>query len=527
MSVDLSLFNKQPSSINNNNNNKKTKTKISSTAMIGAGIVVSLLFVIIASQNFWIFVVMFLIVDIFLLYDKQYKIALALFVLAIVITFWQFYVNPKLYDDSCDDNNNDIKPPSCPLSATDTVSSAGSSCDNIEGFYTLFTPFEREAHWVPRHVDTTALSSEASELWRARKKKVRFGGSESDEIYLDMLSSLLLSRARILNIEKIFLSSPDLIINDVLSDKLDIALVPSPDVRKNTDNFRFLANISEYYIFCISSVSSGVNDISQLKRKKVGVPYRLRFIMKDIELSLFPQGSHRPFVYDTDNNLFKKLSSNQIDAFFWSGDFPNRFIDGVILSDISHKYQLVPVIFQDERSFLKEHTYYFSADLDLTHSYLPSRYLPTGLNRVWMRNYTASYRTIGFNLTLICNNRLDNFTGYEIAKTVFSGRDLISRHMNPKIKPSIRINNYTQSRYPEYNRLSILDIAKPSLNSRVQEGAKSFYIEKGMISYCGDPRCKLTIGIKRCTLCDKKENHIKQPKKYISVPFEKVWRDNR
>ena len=40
----------------------------------------------------------------------------------------------------------------------------------------------------------------------------------------------------------------------------------------------------------------------------------------------------------------------------------------------------------------------------------------------------------------------------------------------------------------------------------VQEGAKHFYLEKGLISYCKDPICMTTIGNKRCTACDEDNN---------------------
>lgn len=517
--------------------------------MIGATLAVAVLLVLVAMKNFWIFLVMFLLVDGFLLYDKQYLFALVLFALAAAITSWQFYIGPWLGGDPCASEEGEA--PKCPANATTPLVPLRPAC--VEGFYTLFTPFHREAEWVPKHVDTTALSSEASKLWRARKKKLTFGGYDADKVYVDMVSTLLLSRARILNIEQIWESVPEKLVKRVASEQLDMALVPAPVVDrarrggldgdkpgKKRDNLRFLANVTHYYMFCISTIVSGVQNIHQLERKRVGIPNRLRSVWKDIERSIFPAGHRGTVIYGTDAQLFRELRDYQIDAFFWAGGFPNKFIDGVVLSEITHKYQLVPVMFQDEKAFMRTHVQYFPTVLDLTHKFMPSRYLPTGLGRVWMRNYSASYWTFGFDLALICNDTMDNFTGYEIAKTIFSGRDLIARHMNTGRQTDIRINNYDQTWHNEYDKLSPADITRPSLPKvPVQEGAKLFYVKKGMISYCKEPGCMLTIGVERCKLCDNlirktemqwrdqlmKEKAI--PKEFVAIPFEKVWRDNQ
>ena len=166
---------------------------------------------------------------------------------------------------------------------------------------------------------------------------------------------------------------------------------------------------------------------------------------------------------------------------------------------------------------------------------MPSRYLPTGLGRIWSTNYTAQYNTLGFDLALICNDKMDNFTGYEIAKTIFNGRNLLARDMNQGRDTDIRINNYDAEWHLQYHPLTPADIAKPSLpETPVQEGAKTFYVKKGMISYCQEPGCMQVIGVERCKLCDDlvrktemqwrdvlmKEKTI--PKHFAAVPFSDI-----
>jgi TRAP-type uncharacterized transport system substrate-binding protein len=362
-----------------------------------------------------------------------------------------------------------------------------------------------------------------------------------------MVSRLLLSRARILEIQQVWEHQPEMLVKDVATEKVDMALVPSPVVErgrqgimpghqnKKFGNIQFLANVAHYYLYCISSIVSGIQNIHQLERKRVGIPIRMRSIWEDIHLSIFPSGHKGRLIFKTDNELFHDLKNHQIDAFFWSGTYPNPFIDGIILSENTHKYQLVPVMFQDEKAFIKEHVQYFPTVLDLTHQFMPSRYLPTGLGRIWMTNYTAQYWTFGFDLTLICNDKMDNFTGFEIAKTIFGGRNLIARQFNRGRQTDIRINNYDQTWHNQNHPLTPADIARPSLpHVPVQAGAKKFYVSKGMIGYCQEPGCMQVIGVEECKLCDPEVKKTEMqwrdvlmqekaiPKHFAAVPFKKV-----
>ena len=89
---------------------------------------------------------------------------------------------------------------------------------------------------------------------------------------------------------------------------------------------------------------------------------------------------------------------------------------------------------------------------------------------------------------------MDNFTGYELGKTVVEGRKFIIR--NTSLSQYIHIGDpFTPA-----------DVANPSLPLLpIQKGTKTFYIKKGLVSYCGDPICMTTIGIKKCNACDEKE----------------------
>jgi hypothetical protein len=509
--INLDLFNK--------NSNSKNKPKGSNNMIIGSIIIVTILFVLLAINSFWLFLTFFVLIDGFLLYKKNYKIAGTFLIIAIIIILWQFILLPYINKVDCGNITTAPLINTCPSTIT-------------ENFYTLFTPFQREAEWVPKNVDLTALSANATKLWRGRKKKLKFGGSDNDVIYVEILSKLLLSRSKILNIEIKWENNPEFILDDLLENKTEMALIPSPVInRRNPNNINFLGNISQCYIFCISKVTFQVNNLNDIGNRPIGVPTDMLGLWKDIKESLFPYRGN--ITYDTSDNLFRKLKNDEIVAFFWTGLYPNNFLSGIINSETVHKYNLVPVVLDDQDAFLTKNIQYFQTVLDLSHEFLPSKYLPTGSSEVWSRNYTSIYRTIGYDLVLICNNKMDNFTGYEIAKTIFYGRNLISRHMNSGRDTQIRINNYKQSWHNQYNRLSPVDITRPSLpNIPVQKGAKTFYIGKGLISYCDEPDCKYVVGRERCTLCDDKIFKLDKldkllPKHFVSVPLDKVITRNK
>lgn len=536
--IDLDLFNK-PSSISDNHSQKDFPT----SGLLIATLSIILTFILIAINNFWVSFVIAILMLLFLIFERKNKEAIAFTAIIVLIAIWQFVIAPKIRKDKCKiTKNRDITHSyTCPSEDFDERKGSDYCADLEEGFYTLFTPFHREEEAM-KHIDTTSLSSKASKLWKVREKPLVIGSYNKDDVTTNMISRLLLSRARILTIKLVWEDQPEKLIRYVTTNKIDAALVPSPVVDRmyrekigDIGDIRFIANVEHYYLFCISSIVSGIQNIYQLERKRVGVPLRMHLIWEDLVLSIFPDGHKGEIVYKTDDELFRDLNNYQIDAFFWCGVFPNPFIDGVILSEITHKYQLVPVHLMNENAFVKEHIQYFPTTLDMSQKFMPSRYLPTGLGRIWMTNFTAQYLTLGFDITLICNKKLDNFTGYEITQTIFDGRNLLARYMNQGTDTDIRINNYTTQWRLQYHPLTPADIAKPCLpDIPVQEGAKMFYVKKGLISYCQEPGCMQVIGVERCKLCDKlvrktemqwrdelmREKTI--PKHFAAVPFEDI-----
>jgi hypothetical protein len=462
------MTNKNSDNLNNlnNENNQNSRNSrnslqhISTLGIFTSFFIILLFFILLMIQNIYVLICFFIIIGTIILWHniinrkKKYP-AIILYIIGILIIGWQYRIDLLIYINI----------------AIDYIKK---KFNKNENFYTLFTPFSLEQSFIKSKYPISIKN---------RNKPLNIGYQEKDKDITIFLSKLFLSKANILtiNIQKVL----------EISNECDILIIPAPIVNKES-NLQFIANIQHQYLFCISTITSGVQNIHQLKNRRIGMPSHLKSIWYDIEAYIFPNGHSIQFTYDNEYKLIQDLKDFKLDSIFYSGYYPNPFLNSVILSEINSFYQLVPIMFKDENIFLEKNYSYRKSVLKLSNDYIPDTYLPTGLGRIWQTNYTPDYWTIGYDLTVVSKN-LDKFTGYEIAKTIFEGRKLIAQ--------STHINHLVYIGDP----FSPADIASPTLpNLSIQEGAKAFYIEKGIISYCNNPLCIETIGIKRCDLCDKK-----------------------
>lgn len=453
--------------IRNNKQNNKQYNKydyISTLGMITSFFTILLVFLLLNINNIWVSLIFVTLTFLILLRHaipkKKFGTAIAFLIVGLSITIWQYKFNVT--------NKEHFK----------------------EHFYTLFKPYQPypgEKSFID-NINTVSLSNTTTDLLKVQMKPLSLGYHISDNIITKLIGKLILSRSKILNIQLNPTKSFEQLCDDVNNNKIETALVPAPIAHRcfteyNNKNLQFLANVQHQYLFCIASIKSGVQNINQLGRRRVGVPPRFRSMWLDIEPFIFPNGNNIKFTFKNEYELFKDLRDYKIDAMFYAGEYPNMFINN-ILNDISisinKSYQLIPIMFENNK-----YKHYRKSILKLTYDFLPSRYLPSGLGKYLQTNYTPDFITLGFDLTLICNNKLNNFTGYEIAKTIFDSRKVIIRQTSKN--PYIFIGDpFTPA-----------DITNPSLPMlSVQEGAKHFYLEKGLISYCKDPICMTTIGNK-------------------------------
>jgi TRAP-type uncharacterized transport system substrate-binding protein len=477
---DLSFLNRENRSSNMKKRNYDT---VSTLGMLTAFLVILLIFLLIAINNIWIFTGFFILASLLSMWNsinnnKSMYPSLIIIVVGLIIVFWQYH---------------------------DKIISHLRKKEK-ENFYTLFQPFQPYRGTKPPPINTVSLSNTTTDLLKYRTKPLNYGYQLSDAQTANFLGKLFLSKAKISNIHLKPNNSYEDICYNLNQNKLDIALIPAPIINKgymgyltgyvgkHMKNLQFIANIQRQYMFCISSIKSGIQNIHQLRNKRVGIPPRLKSIWADIEPSIFPDGHSIKFTYENQYKLVQDLYDYKLDSIFYCGQYPNSFLNEITSSELAKSYQIVPIMLNNETEFLNRNKHYRKYILSLDYDYMPSLYLPSGLGRLWKSNYTPEYYTLGFDLTLVCTNKLDDFTGYQLVKTIVEGRKLLIRNTNTSHLIYIG-DPFTPA-----------DIASPSLpRLHVQNGAKKFYISKGLISYCKDLICMTNVGYKRCAACDKKE----------------------
>ena len=386
-----------------------------------------------------------------------------------------------------------------------------------ENFYTLFTPYDQaEKEFPPLE---TIVSPQGDNV---RKTPLRMGAETRHTDLADTFGSLLLSHSKIVDVRLDYHYSPEKLCLALADRKIDSALVPMPVVARaisgtlpyhegiSVPEMVHLGNAQHEYLFCITTTDTLTENIGQLRGKRIGVPYRLETIWQDLKPYLFLD--KEPMVFRAhENELFQQLKDGQIDLYFITDVYPSLYLEGVMNSSSNHRYQLIPCFFGKEEEFQKNNPAYRKSVVSLLQNYIPARYLPAAVGNLWYTQFTDSYWTFSFDMALVATKKMDNFTGYEIAYTLITGRAVLERLHNSGSR-AIRADKNDEW-FLQFHPLTPADIARPSLkNLPLQAGARTFYKKKGLVSYCGDPACALVVGSERCILCDEKKT------KYVPPP---------
>lgn len=344
-----------------------------------------------------------------------------------------------------------------------------------EKFYTLFEP-----HYLDRKLYYTtpkdALLSYNNNNYYTKPISLSYVNNDN-EYLANFLGKLIISRTKMLNLNL-----------NKNSNVKDLIIMPNRDVGKY-NNIKFIGNLSHRYLYCISSIKSGIQFIQQLKEKRLGIPEYLLPIWNDIEPYIFDK--KLTIVVKSKEELAKDLKNHKIDAIFYCDRHGNQYINDIINSTVTASFQLVPIVFNYGNQFLDNNKAYRKTILKLTNEYMPSKYLPMGYGRIWNSNYMPDYWTYSYDISLYSSDSFPEKFGYQLAKILVTARQLITR------KNTQNINDYI------YDTMTPADVAILIFpNMQIQDGARKYYNELGLISYCKNPACVLKIGKGRCTECD-------------------------
>jgi hypothetical protein len=341
-----------------------------------------------------------------------------------------------------------------------------------ENFYTLFEPnyLDKKTY---NNTPKDALLPYNNNNYYITPVSISYLNNQ-DEKLSNILGKLILSRTKILNI------------NLKNSDQLDdLIILPTPQVKNYDNNIEFIGNLSHRYMYCISSIKSGVQFIQQLQNKTLGVPDYLLPIWNDISPYIFNKKIN--IIIKSKDELAEDLKNNIIDAVFYCGRQGNNYVSDIINSSMSTSFQLVPFVFNEGNNFIKNNPGYTKKIIKLTSDYLPSKYLPIGYGRIWNSNYMPDYWTYSYDISLFSKNNFNKNLGYQITETIVKGRQIITRNN------SNNINDYI------YSTMTPSDISLLLYpNIYFNKGAKEYYTKLGLVTSSDNPDCLFKIRKGEC-----------------------------
>ena len=305
------------------------------------------------------------------------------------------------------------------------------------------------------------------------------------ETLTKFISRLILSRTNSLSLQLLPSNDVDMICYNVNKNNTNLAILPAPIIKhyyKTYKNIEFVSNIQHEYLFLITTATSNIQNMNQLSDKKIGVPTEYQIIFSDVI------NTGKITIADK-YLLVQKLVNSEIDILFMCGTYPNSFINNMFHTFSSGTFVTIPIVM--DKDFYTNNIQYRPYNIKAANNFMIKNVIPDFMTTNLTNNINTYYPSIVYDISLITNKYAEQKTMYDISKLIFEKRKMITDNTNQNM------HRYTQDPFTP------ADIASPSLDILpIHSGAKKLFLEKGMITYCKDPICMTTIGIKRCTACD-------------------------
>lgn len=359
-----------------------------------------------------------------------------------------------------------------------------------EGFYTLFVPYHTDKVIKrPNYLKyTDKYDHKLLKVGVVYNKKDLFAIQFINDLFTNMLTTALIEKVKITS-DKFDFS----LLEDLSSKKIDLAVVSEPVLTKimiddkdyidsnpiiavNSSNLQFLTNIGRKYIYIVTLVKSGIENIQQLvgKRVSVGVKKSATWIFANDLLNYLGYDVHR--VETSIELALLQLYNERLDAIIFADYYPNRTLVNMSLNesdDKDKKFRILPITYIDTNRFETEFFYYRKGVLDLNK--LPHSYLPITVDNTKYNQFNPDLVTYGFDMNLICLSTLPVKTAYTIVKTIFENREIVKKTNMSRVEMSI----------------SFVPMAN-------HKGADKYFTEKGYASNNKSRDCIFFIGNHKC-----------------------------
>lgn len=374
-----------------------------------------------------------------------------------------------------------------------------------EGFYTLFIPYHTDkAIKKPNYLKyTDKYDHKLLKVGVVYNKKDLFAINFINNLFTNMLTTALIEKVKITS-DKFDFS----LLEDLSNKNIDLAVVSEPVLTKimiddkeyinsnpiigvNSSNLQFLTNIGRKYIYIVTLVKSGIENIQQLAGKKVsvGVKKSATWIFANDLLNYLGYDVHR--VETSIELALLRLYNEKLDAIIFADYYPNRTLANMSLNeadDQNKKFRILPITYIDTNRFETEFFYYKKAVLDLNK--LPHSYLPVTADHTKYNQFNPDLVTYGFDMSLICLSTLPVKTAYTIVKTIFENKEIVKKTDMSRVEMSI----------------TFVPISP-------HKGSYKYYMEKGYATDSKNPDCIFFIGNDKCNNTILKEHGFIHPKR--------------
>jgi len=368
---------------------------------------------------------------------------------------------------------------------------------NLESFITWYLPFYKSVNTiVPKYlIDNNTYSN----LKYRYTDKIVFYFNDNDKLdkglekYYMFLFENILKNIFIEKLNILYKKTHIEQIKEVNNNKYHFSIVSSPlmfhlanEYGDQISTINFVTTISFEYLFLISTKSTGINKLSDIKNTRIGIGKKNMesyFIANDMFENMGWQRDQLDLYDYNVKDSFKKLLNNEIDCFFFTDFYPSGILNKYILNDFESQIVLIPFKGINNELFQLRHRYMDNITIDLNK--LPSNYLPKKLGERNYTMYNPGFITYKYPKFIICNKFLDQKISYQIVESISRNLDIIN-----------------SSEYVKENPQNYLNFSRMAFNFNnipTHPGARIFYTSKSVFTQLSNKECIYYVGNLKCT----------------------------
>ncbi len=331
-------------------------------------------------------------------------------------------------------------------------------------------------------------------------KPLKIGFDEDGE-FIKQLGSMFVAKSFINNVSYIKSSDEMKLIEHCNSKALDLVncanpLVSNSYVSKDYKDLRFICNTNKMYLYILSSRASRLEALSDISKAitsnekfVISIDYKdsvAHLFTTDLMSALgYKEGRDYNLLFSengSSESALKNLVSNKSKLTILSLPFhPDLLKKECCALGVELFFLPFDLYNEDKTKVFFTKNFYYIRDIydlnDVCTGYLPKKYGGKTYSR-----FSAQIPIVSYYNTLICNSDLDDNTTKEILRTFYENIALFNQlpvfHKQPIYKT--QLNGGPQNALP------------------INNGAKTFFMNKGYITMENNESCKYLVGIEEC-----------------------------